>query len=149
MAAKTASGVQKPTRSLRFPAFITLGLSVTACGRTSSQSGCGGVVYAAVIDGLERHLDPLPLSAPGLATAVSAGRWVAVVRPWGDPIAHRAGPGHWWVLGVGESFRPTLLVEHRCGSPPLEPDVDLAVALLSRFLPVEDRPRDPNEPPPF
>lgn len=131
--------------SLRFPAFITLALSVTHC------APCGGaLIYAAVIDGLERRLDPLPLSAPGLAAAVAAVRKVFVVRPWGHPVAHHATPGHWWVTGLGENFRPLLLAEHVHGAEQLPADVSLSVELLTRFLPPESLPApDPNDPPPF
>jgi hypothetical protein len=45
--------------------------SLTRCHR------CNDVpVLATVIDGLERRLDPLPLSMDGLAEAVATGRWV-------------------------------------------------------------------------
>jgi hypothetical protein len=137
--------VRPPAGSLRFPCFITLALTVTSCNRCSSRP----LVYAAVIDGLERKLDPLPLSLPGLATAAGSGRWVAVVRPWAQPLAHKANPGHWWVLGIGEGFRPTLLAEHHHDAEPLPFDPELAVQLLTRFLPESTAPVDPDAPPPF
>jgi hypothetical protein len=120
-------------RSLRFPAFITLALTITRCSRCSGEP----MVIAAVIDGLQRHLDLLALSTEGLAAAVAERRFVAVVRPWGPPLANEAVPGHWWVRGIGEGFRPTLLAAHRHGDAPLPADVELSVALLTRFLPVE------------
>jgi hypothetical protein len=120
-------------RPLRFPAFITMALSLTVCSRCAGEP----LVVAAVIDGLEQHLDPLALSVEGLQAAVLERRFVAVVRPWGPPLAHQAGPGHWWVTGIGEGFRPTFLAAHRHDAQPLPADVDLALALLQRFLPVE------------
>jgi len=144
----TSQSVTSVTRrpgNLRFPCFITLGLSVTRCIRCETAR----LVYAAVIDGLERKLDPLPLSLQGLAIAAGSGRWVAVVRPWAEPIAHRANPGHWWVLGVGEGFRPTLLAEHVHDTDPLPFDTELAIRLLTRFLPADAAPVDPDAPPPF
>lgn len=141
MTAKTA----KPAGRLRFPAFITLALSLTVCGRCAGRP----VIYAAVIDGLERRLDPLPLSTPGLAAAVAAGRWVAVVRPWGPPIANRAGTGHWWVARL-DGRPPLLLVEHQHDTEPLPADLDLARELLPRFLPEHLAVARPDDaPPPF
>jgi hypothetical protein len=68
---------------LRFPAFITLAPSVTRCSRCPGQP----LILAAVIDGLERRLDPLPLSVAGLQAAVASRRYVAVVRPFAEPLA--------------------------------------------------------------
>jgi len=142
---RTKPKASKKAGNLRFPAFITLALSVTRCARCDG----GPLVYAAVVDGMERKLDPLPLSTAGLRAAVEAARWVGVVRPWGPPIAHRAGPGHWWVLGVGADFRPTLLAEHVHGGAVLPYDVAQATALLTRFLPEGVQASDPDAPPPF
>jgi hypothetical protein len=133
-------------RPLRFPAFITLALTVTVCSRCTGKP----VVYAAVIDGLERRLDPLPLSLEGLRAAAAGGRFVAVVRPWGPPLANRAGVGHWWVTGIGEAFTPTLLADHVHDAAPLSYDPALAAELLPRFIPPERHPAtDPDAPPPF
>lgn len=132
------------THPMRFPAFITLALTITSCNRCAG----GPLIYAAVIDGLERRFDPLPLAPEGLQAAVAAGRWVAVVRPWGHPLAHRAKPGHWWVLGIGEDFRPTLLAEHAHDTQPLPFDLELSLALLPRFIP-EAVVRPDDAPPPF
>jgi hypothetical protein len=139
---KVSPGIGHKARpTLRWPAFITLALSATTCAQCA-----GTVVLAAVIDGLERRLDPLPLSMDGLAAAVSAGRWVAVVSPW-TLLAHRAKPGHWWLTPPGGG-RPTLLAEHDHGAP-LPHDPDLARALLARLLPQDAQPRPDDAPPPF
>lgn len=132
-----------PSRPLRFPAFITLALTTTIC------VGCvrPPLVYAAVIGGLERKLDPLPLSTAGLSAAVAGRRWVAVVRPWGPPLANRANPGHWWCRRI-DGGRPILLAEHVHDAAPLPADAGLAVELLARFLP-PPVPRPDDAPPPF
>lgn len=129
--------------NLRFPAFITLAVSLTRCSR------CEGTptVLAAVIDGLERRLDPLPLSLDGLAKASATGRWVAVMSPY-SLLAHRARPGHWWLTPTG-GRPPTLLAEHAHGTAPLPYDPELAAWLLPRFLPAEAQETDPDAPPPF
>lgn len=135
----------KKARNLRFPAFITLALNVTRCHR------CEGLplILSAVIDGIEHHLDVLPLAHAGLVAAAAAGnRYVAVVRPWGPPLAHRAVPGHWWVSGALNTA-PTLLAAHVHGQPALPHDPELASALLTRFLPDDAQVHDPNEPCPF
>jgi hypothetical protein len=128
--------------NLRFPAFITLAMTVTRC------SQCPGtpLILAAVIDGLDRHLDPLPLSLEGLTAAASTGRWVAVVSPF-TTLAHRAKPGHWWLAPPG-GRPPTLLAEHAHGLEPLPYDPALAQHLLARFLP-DVAQADPDAPPPF
>lgn len=128
---------------LRFPAFITLAMTVTTC----SQCPAPTTLLAAVIDGLERRLDPLPLSLEGLAAASAAGRWVAVVSPY-TLLAHRAKPGHWWLTPPGGGL-PTLLAEHDHEAGPLAHDRALARALLARLLPEEQRPRPADAPPPF
>jgi hypothetical protein len=127
--------------SLRFPAFITLAMTVTTCHR------CQTVLLASVIDGVERRLDPLPLSMDGLAAAAAGGRWVAVVSPH-TLLAHRAKPGHWW-LTPPTGGPPTLLAEHVHGAAQLAHDPALASALLARLLPADARPADPDAPPPF
>lgn len=130
--------------NLRFPAFITLAVSLTRCSR------CEGTptVLAAVIDGLERRLDPLPLSLDGLAKASATGRWVAVMSPY-SLLAHRARPGHWWLAPPG-GRPPTLLAEHDHDAGQLPYDPALASDLLARLLPEDARPAaNPNDPPPF
>ena len=137
----------QPAGRLRFPAFITLALALTVCDRCTGRPP----VLSGVIDGIPRRLDPLPLALPdGLAAAVAGQRWVAVVRPWGWPIANKAKPGHWWVVGIGGTgHRPTLLAEHEHGASPLPADVDLAAGLIARLTPPELAPAsDPNQPPP-
>lgn len=136
-------GTTTRSAGLRFPAFITLALTTTSCSRCADRR----LVYAAVINGLERHLDPLPLNHLGLAAAATEGRWLAVVRSWGPPIAHRLSPGHWWTTPIDGS-RPLLLAEHHHDWPPLPHDTDLAGSLLARFLNTGPEP-DPNQPPPF
>lgn len=126
---------------LRFPCFITLAASLTQCHRCDDQP-----VLAAVIDGIERRLDPLPLSMDGLASAVSTGRWVAVMSPF-SLLAHRAKPGHWWLTPPG-GRPPTLLAEHVHHTDLLPHDPQLAPSLLARYLPDAVQ-TDPNEPPPF
>lgn len=128
-------------RSLRWPAFITLAMTVTRCDR------CSTPLLAAVIDGFARRLDPLPLSMDGLAAAASGGRWVAVVSPY-SLLANRAAPGHWWLAPPGGA-RPTLLAEHDHGAGQLPYDTHLASALLARLLPADARPVDTTTPPPF
>lgn len=130
---------------LRFPAFITLAPSVTRCARCEGQP----LILAAVIDGIERRLDPLPLSTDGLAVAVATRRWVAVVRPFSEPLAHRAQPGHWWLTTPYGTGPAPLLAEHAHGSTPLPYDPSLATALLARFLPAAAQDSDPDAPPPF
>jgi hypothetical protein len=130
---------------LRFPAFITLAPSVTRCSRCPGQP----LILAAVIDGLERRLDPLPLSVAGLQAAVASRRYVAVVRPFAEPLAHRAQPGHWWLTTPYGTGPAPLLVEHAHGLDPLPHDPSLATALLARFLPAAVQDTDPDAPPPF
>lgn len=126
---------------LRFPAFITLAPSVTRCYRCPGEV----TVLAAVIDGMERKLDPLPLSMQGLEAAAASGRWVAVMSPH-SLLAHHARPGHWWLSTGGW---PTLLAEHAHGMTPLPFDPELATRLLTRFLPADAQVSDPDAPPPF
>lgn len=128
--------------SLRFPAFITLAPSVTRCNRCEGSP----TVLSAVINGIPRHLDPLALNTLGLQAAVVLGRYVAVVRPIGAPMANAATPGHWW---VAQTPTPTLLAEHAHGIGPLPHDPALASALLARFLPDAVPDADPDAPPPF
>lgn len=139
----TNPGKSVTDRSLRFPAFITLAPSVTRCNRCP---GPPPVVLSAVINGIPRHLDPLPLSGLGLHAAVLLHRYVAVVRPIGPPMAHRATAGHWWVT---QTPTPALLAEHVHGQPTLPHDPALASALLARFLPDVAQDPDPDAPPPF
>lgn len=132
--------------NLRFPAFITLGLSVTHCKRCTGEP----LIFAAVIHGLERRLDPLALSIEGLQAAVALARYVAVVSPY-NPIAHRAKPGHWWLAPPGGG-PPTLLAEHVHDHPHLAHDADLSARLLARFLPAAAQAahyRPADAPPPF
>lgn len=142
----SGAGRRKPAKAgtLRLPPFMTTALSITKCVRCESPA----LVYAAVIWGLERHLDPLPLSTAGLSAAVVESRWVGVVRPWGPPIAHKVNTGHWWVNRL-DGGRPLLLAEHVHDRAPLDPDPALAVELLTRFLPADRAPVDPDAPCPF
>lgn len=128
---------------LRFPAFITLALSVTRCSRCTTVP----VVLSTVVDGLERKLDPFALTLDALPAAAAQGRWIGVVRPIGPPIAHKAQAGHWWLSMPGH--RPTLLAEHAHDTDPLPYDRDLTTALLARFLPAGEADPDPDAPPPF
>jgi hypothetical protein len=140
--AKESVTGHSPAGRLRFPCFITLAPSLTRCHRCEDQP-----VLAAVIDGMERRLDPLPLSMDGLAAAVAGGRWVAVMSPF-SLLAHRAKPGHWWLTPPGGAAPPcspstptaSLLLAH---DPQLAPP-----SLLARLLPDAVQ-ADPNEPPPF
>lgn len=141
-----ATRVQKSGtgHKLRLPPFMTTALSVTRCSR------CEGAptLLAAVIDGLERRFEPLALTVEGVAEAAAQGRWLAVVRPFGPPIAHCASAGHWWMAYPGH--RPLLLATHLHDTDPPAHDPALASALLARFLPIDAQDdTDPDAPPPF
>lgn len=124
----------KPTAgyTLRWPLGMTLAPRVTTCVRCTTRPP----VLAAVINGIDRHIDPLPLSATGLTAALSTGRVLFVANPGGPPMVHRATPGHGWITGYRADHRPLLLAEHHHDVPALDHDVQLAGGLLARFMPV-------------
>lgn len=141
-----AKKAARPADPRPAPVFVTLAPAVTVCTQCAGRP----VVYSALVFGLPRKLDPLPLSVAGLSAAVAAGRWVGVVRPYGAPMVNRATPGHWWVTGIaGTNYRPVLLAEHEHGAAPLPADAGQAVELLPRFLPEPPPARGIDDPPPF
>lgn len=141
---KSGTGHCRP-KTLVLPPFMTTALTVTRCSRCVSQP----TLLAGVIDGLERRFDPLALSLAGVAQAAAQGRWLAVVRPWGPPIANAAGVGHWWLTPFNGT-RPLLIATHLHDTDQPAHDPALASSLLARFLPTDAQaPLDPDTPPPF